>query len=51
MHFLDQHILLGLGNIYVDEVLFSAKINPLRIASSITKAECQKIIDEAEKNL
>ena len=46
---LDQHILLGLGNIYVDEVLFSAKINPLRIASSITKAECQKIIDEAEK--
>ena len=41
---LDQEIISGLGNIYVDEVLFAAGIHPLREASSITKDECEKII-------
>lgn len=36
---LDQKILVGLGNIYVDEALFRAKIHPERIASSLTDAE------------
>ena len=46
---LDQTIISGLGNIYVDEVLFLAQINPLRIAKNINTEECQKIIDAANK--
>ncbi len=36
---LDQKLLVGLGNIYVDEALFRAGIHPERIASSLTKKE------------
>lgn len=44
---LDQTIISGLGNIYVNEVLFYAKINPLREAKSITKDECNLIVQGA----
>ena len=40
---LDQRLLVGLGNIYVDEVLFRSGIYPEREASSLTKAEIEKI--------
>ena len=40
---LDQSIINGLGNIYVDEVLFASSINPNRSGSSITLDECDKI--------
>ncbi len=40
---LDQTIISGLGNIYADEVLFKAGINPLRLGKSITLEECDKI--------
>lgn len=46
---LDQSIISGLGNIYVDEVLYAAGINPLRSPSSITKDECEKIIKSARE--
>ena len=36
---LDQKFVAGLGNIYVDEALWMAKIKPMRISSSIKKAE------------
>lgn len=36
---LDQTVVVGLGNIYVDEALFRAGINPERIASQLTLAE------------
>ncbi|KXT73488.1 Formamidopyrimidine-DNA glycosylase [Streptococcus sp. DD10] len=38
-HLLDQTLVAGLGNIYVDEVLWRAKIHPSRISSSITNQE------------
>ncbi len=41
---LDQSIISGLGNIYVNEVLFYAKINPLKAAKKLTKSECELII-------
>ena len=41
---LDQTIISGLGNIYVNEVLFYAKINPLKPANEITKEECELIV-------
>jgi formamidopyrimidine-DNA glycosylase len=36
---LDQKIVVGLGNIYVDEALFRAGIHPERIACSLTEQE------------
>ncbi len=36
---LDQTFVAGLGNIYVDEALWRAKINPTRIANTVTKRE------------
>ncbi|AEB29424.1 formamidopyrimidine-DNA glycosylase [Carnobacterium sp. 17-4] len=36
---LDQKIVAGLGNIYVDEALFLAKMHPLRTANSLQKNE------------
>ncbi|HMO78467.1 MAG TPA: DNA-formamidopyrimidine glycosylase [Candidatus Paceibacterota bacterium] len=36
---LDQTFIAGLGNIYVDEALFVAKINPERKANTITQKE------------
>lgn len=48
---LDQRIILGLGNIYVDEVLFYARIMPNRVSSSITLVECQEILTGAKEIL
>ena len=41
---LDQSIISGLGNIYVDEVLYKSRINPFRKANSININECEEII-------
>ncbi len=46
---LDQSIINGLGNIYVDEVLFEAGINPLREGKSITLEECEEIKKACKK--
>jgi len=42
---LNQEIITGLGNIYVDEVLFRAKVRPQRKASSLKKKEIEAILD------
>lgn len=41
---LDQQIVAGLGNIYVCEALFHARIDPRRIASSLTRSEIEALI-------
>lgn len=48
---LDQSIIAGLGNIYVDEVLFYAKINPHKKSNKITKANLENIIKYSEEVL
>ena len=40
---LDQSVIAGLGNIYVDEVLFAAGVHPTRRANTLTPEETQKI--------
>ncbi len=40
---LDQHIISGLGNIYVDETLFCAHIHPEKLTYKITKKEAQTL--------
>jgi formamidopyrimidine-DNA glycosylase len=41
---LDQHLIAGLGNIYVDEALFRARIHPLRIARELTAEEIGRLV-------
>lgn len=43
---LDQQTVAGLGNIYVDEVLFQSKIHPKRPANELTKAEVERLHTE-----
>jgi formamidopyrimidine-DNA glycosylase len=42
---LDQRLLVGLGNIYVDEVLFRSQIHPEREAASLTEEEIERIYE------
>lgn len=42
---LSQKYLSGLGNIYVDEVLYQAKIHPQEIVKNISEEEFKKIIE------
>ena len=40
---LDQRIITGLGNIYVDETLYMAKIHPLTLGSNLSYYQIEKI--------
>jgi len=40
---LDQRSLAGLGNIYVDEALWRARVHPLRPAGEVTGAEARRL--------
>lgn len=44
---LDQTIIAGLGNIYVDEVLFLSKIHPEKRSNTLTNKEIKTISDHA----
>ncbi len=46
---LDQTIILGLGNIYVDEVLFCAKIKPTQRAYRLTYKNLEAVIECSKK--
>lgn len=55
---LDQSFIAGLGNIYVDEALWEAKIHPCRMASALSEIEIRslhravcKVLKQALKNL
>ncbi|KUP05571.1 5-hydroxymethyluracil DNA glycosylase [Bacillus coahuilensis p1.1.43] len=48
---LDQTIVVGLGNIYVDEVLFKAGIDPERKSKTITLQETEKLTREIVSTL
>ena len=45
---LDQTLMTGLGNIYVDETLFASKVHPLTPAKLVSKAEWERIIKNAQ---
>lgn len=46
---LDQSIVCGLGNIYVDEVLWKSKINPTSIAKKIPDNALKSLFDNINK--
>ena len=48
---LDQTLIAGLGNIYDDETLYAAKVNPKRPAGTIRKEEAASLLKEARRIL
>lgn len=48
---LDQSTVAGLGNIYVDEGLFAARLSPLRSAASLSRAETDRLLAETQRIL
>ena len=48
---LDQSIVVGIGNIYADEILFLSKINPLKKSYLLNEEELNKIIDNTKITL
>lgn len=46
---LDQTIISGLGNIYANETLFAAKINPHQKGKEITLQQCEELINAANR--
>ena len=48
---LDQSIIVGIGNIYADEILFLSKINPLTKCSDLSKRDCERIIKNTREVL
>lgn len=47
----DQKIIAGVGNIYADEALFIAKINPFQSPKSITLEETERLLDAIKEVL
>ena len=48
---MNQHNVVGIGNIYANEILFDAKIRPTRKSKTITKKEHNKITASTKKIL
>jgi len=48
---LDQRLVAGLGNIYVCEALFRARISPRRLASSVAGARAERLVPEIKQTL
>lgn len=46
---LDQTIITGFGNIYVDEILFDCKIHPLTPVNELTKKQIEMILKSGNK--
>ena len=40
---MDQEVIAGIGNIYSDEILFEAKINPFKTSSDLNIAELKRL--------
>lgn len=45
---LDQSIIVGIGNIYADEILFLSKINPYKKANELSDNELEHIINNTK---
>lgn len=48
---LDQSIIVGIGNIYADEILFLSRINPYKKGKELTDKELKNIIENTKQVL
>ncbi|MBV6389376.1 MULTISPECIES: bifunctional DNA-formamidopyrimidine glycosylase/DNA-(apurinic or apyrimidinic site) lyase [Nitrosomonas] len=48
---MNQHIVVGIGNIYANEALFHAGISPLAAAGSLNTMQCERLVDAVKATL
>ena len=48
---MDNKVVVGVGNIYANESLFSARIHPTRSAGTLTAKEWQRLVKEIKQVL
>ncbi|CAA9426714.1 MAG: Formamidopyrimidine-DNA glycosylase [uncultured Rubrobacteraceae bacterium] len=48
---LDQKVVSGIGNIYVDEILYDAKLHPRRKANTLSEGEWRSLYEAIRSNL
>ncbi|MBM5782425.1 MAG: bifunctional DNA-formamidopyrimidine glycosylase/DNA-(apurinic or apyrimidinic site) lyase [Pelagibacterales bacterium] len=48
---MDNEIVVGVGNIYINESLFDSKISPMRQANSLTKTEIKNLVSSIKKTI
>jgi formamidopyrimidine-DNA glycosylase len=48
---LDQQLIAGLGNIYVDELLFTCRLNPLQAANSLSIEQVRPLVTKMKRLL
>lgn len=48
---LDQSVIAGIGNIYADEILFAARIDPRSVAGHLNEADCEAIVAQTKRIL
>ncbi len=48
---MDNRVVVGIGNIYANEILFAAGINPVTPANSLTQSQWKKVVSESHKVL
>lgn len=48
---MDQKIVVGVGNIYASEALFGARIRPTKLASRLSRNECDRFVEEIRRVL
>lgn len=46
---MDQKVISGLGNIYVNELLFRSKINPFKLSRDLGEEEVERMFFSDEK--
>ncbi len=45
---MDGHRVVGIGNIYASETCFRARVHPLKLAGTVTEAECARLVSCAK---
>ncbi len=48
---MNQHIVVGVGNIYANEALFHAKLSPLRAAGQLNWQQCARLVTTVKQTL
>ncbi|MBY5994089.1 bifunctional DNA-formamidopyrimidine glycosylase/DNA-(apurinic or apyrimidinic site) lyase [Ferrimonas balearica] len=48
---MDNHVVVGVGNIYANEALFAAGIHPKRAAGNVSRARLGKLVEEVKRVL
>lgn len=48
---MDNRIVVGIGNIYANEILFQTKLSPLRPINTLDKKQCEQLAQVAKKIL